>query len=209
MASTSERRLRAPFWGHCDGIASPARCPPAPLKIHHFFLSLIRCAPALGTSPSPSFEGGFSDGGDESRVHSETGDVRHPQPPWKGGFRKAAARRECSFTPPAASENPNLLRDPNNPQAFAHRACDVQPTTQCRSTILPREDLIAKNSSPSGGGREGVKARPCQGATSHSDGVTSRDVMNLEGPPAPGPLPRLSREAFPIALAPLATIAGP
>jgi len=33
--------------------------------------------------------------------------------------------------------------------------------------------------------------------------------MNLEGPPAPGPLPRLSREAFPIALAPLATIAGP
>jgi len=33
-----------------------------------------------------------------------------------------------------------------------------------------------------------------------------KDVMNLE---PPGPLPQLSREAFPIALAPLATIAGP
>ena len=39
-------------------------------------------------SPSPSFEGGFSDGVDASRVHWNSGDVRHPQPPWKGGFSR-------------------------------------------------------------------------------------------------------------------------
>jgi len=45
---------------------------------------------------------------------------------------------------PAASEKSQILPDPDNPQDLAHRPCDVQPATQGHSTILPREDLLAK-----------------------------------------------------------------
>jgi len=87
-----------------------------------------------------------------------------PNPLGKGAFggllRGGSGAASCSPTPPAASEKPNLLRDPESPQVFAHRACDVQPTTQCRSTILPREDLLAKKLLPQRGRQGGGESWP-------------------------------------------------
>ena len=121
------------------------------------------CAPALGTSPSPSFEGGFSDGGGGSRVHSNTGAARHPQPPWKGGFwRELRGIRVKRGTPapPAVSENPTsyATQTARRPSLTALAMCS--PTTQCRSTILPREDLLTRKLLPQRGRQGGGESPP-------------------------------------------------
>jgi len=73
-----------------------------------------------------------------------------PNPLGKGAFgtlRRGDGRQGGSALP-AASEKSQILPDPDNPQDLAHRTCDVQPATQGRSTILPREDLLTKKLLP-------------------------------------------------------------
>ena len=148
------------------------RCAPArgtsPLKIYHFFLSLNRCAPARGTSPRPSFEGGFPLAAMRVACTRSAAMRSTPNPLGKGAFRRFL--RGGSWPPIVITRaaggvrKPQLLPDPDSPQTLAHRPLRCAASYTRTLDHPPREDLLTKKLLPlRGGGREGVKARPCQG----------------------------------------------
>ena len=153
-------------------------------------LSLIRCAPARGTSPRPSFEGGFPLASMRVACTRSAAMRSTPNPLGKGAFPKVPARRELAADRDHPRRRrrpkPQLLPEPDRPQTLAHRTrlCAAS-YTRTLDHPPPRGLTYEKPLPLRGGGQGGGESPPLPGATSHSDGVTARDVMNLEPPPAP------------------------